>query len=422
MSSTASSNRGWIVALSGTGINLALGVLYAWSTIKKEFPAEWGWTDFQKALPYTIACLMFAFMMVPAGRLQDKYGPRVVASVGGVLTGLGIILASQFTTSAYPTNLIMFIVGFGMLAGSGIGFGYASATPPAVKWFPPAKTGMIAGIVVAGFGLASAYISPLVKYMIGAFNVKDEAGKIVTSGVPNTMLILGIAFLIVVVALSQMLVNPPAPAQAPKPAGGGPAPAAAVDFSIPQMVKTPAFIELWIMYAINAGAGLMIIGQLASLVKDQAKTDAGFILVALLAVGNAGGRVLAGTLSDKLGRVRTLQIFTALQCAFMFITPFVGNLYGLVFCAMAIGMNYGSNLALFPAFTKDFFGLKNFGVNYGMVFTAWGIGSLMALLAGKIKDAFGSYQYALFIAGGLLVLTFIISFLVKKPATPASSS
>lgn len=428
-------NRGWTVTLAGTGINLALGVLYSWSTIKKEIPAAWDWSDFQKSLPYTVACLAFAFMMVPSGRLQDKFGPRVVASIGGVLTGLGLILAALFANS--DARLIMFVIGFGIFAGSGIGFGYASASPPAVKWFPPAKTGMIVGIVVSGFGLASVYISPLVKYLIKAFSTFETAmvdGKevqnLTQSGIPTTLLILGIAFLIVVVALAQLLVNPPS--AAPKPAAGS-APAAsgaAIDgnYTASEMLKTPQFFMLWFMFAVNAGAGLMIIGQLASLIGGQAEgtflgmagKELGFVLVALLAIGNAGGRLLAGSLSDKLGRITVLLIFTVTQCVLMFVTPSVSSILLLIPISMLIGACYGSNLALFPAFTKDFFGLKNFGVNYGLVFTSWGIGSLMALLAGYIKGATGKYDMALYIAGGLLIITMVISQLVKKPQAKAA--
>lgn len=390
------SSKGWVVTFAGTGINLALGVLYTWSVISKSIPKEWNWNEADRALPYTIACLVFALMMVPAGKLQDRYGPRIVASLGGILTGAGLILSSRFTT------LGMFILGFGVLAGSGIGFGYASATPPAVKWFPPQKTGMIAGIVVSGFGLASVYISPLAKYLIGAV------------GVQKTLLIFGVAFLLVVTLLAQLLINPP-PQPATSAKGVASAPATK-DYSATEMLATPQFYLLWLMYVFNAGAGLMVIGKLAILVKQQAQSEAGFILVALLAIGNAGGRLLAGTMSDKMGRNAVLRIFTVLQAVLMFLTPFVSNLYVLVVFSMLIGMCYGSNLALFPSFTKDYFGLKNFGVNYGLVFTAWGVGSLMALVAGKIYDIYHSFQYALFLAGVLLIISILLSFIVKKPA------
>jgi len=411
MSQSTDSNRGWIVTFSGTGINLALGVLYSWSVISKSIPKTWGWTEFDKGLPYTVACLVFAFMMVPSGKLQDKFGPRMVASLGGILTGIGMIFASRFE------SVFMFIVGFGILAGSGIGFGYASATPPAVKWFPSAKTGMIAGIVVSGFGLASVYIAPLATYMIKAFSpVPAEGAEIdLSQGIHTTMLILGIAFLIVVIALSQLLINPPA---APAAAKGAAAPAKK-DYTGSEMMKTSQFYIIWLMYAFNAGAGLMIIGKLAKLVAVQSGSQAGFILVALLAVGNAGGRLLAGTMSDKYGRTKILLIFTVFQALLMFITPSMSNLYVLVVCAMLIGMNYGSNLALFPSITKDFYGLKNFGINYGLVFTAWGIGSTMALVAGKIYDKYQKFDYALYLAGVLLIVTVVLSFAVKKPEAAA---
>jgi len=392
------SNRGWSVTLAGTGINLALGVLYTWSVISKGIPDSWGWSEADRSLPYTVACLVFAIMMVPAGRLQDRYGPRLVATLGGIMTGLGLIMASRFQ------SVPMFIVGFGLLAGSGIGFGYAAATPPAVKWFPPAKTGMIAGIVVSGFGLANVYAAPLAKYLI---KVKD---------LQFMMLFFGVAFLVVVAILAQLLVNPP-----PKE-GAAATSASDSDFSVGEMLKTPQFYMVWLMYAFNAGAGLMVIGKLAKLASTQAAYEAGFIFVALLAIGNAGGRLLAGSLSDKMGRMKVLLIFTTFQTLLMFSTPFMSNWMILIVFSMCIGMNYGSNLALFPSITKDYFGLKNFGVNYGFVFTAWGAGSLLALVAGIVYDRTKSFKISFFIAGALLIVTLILSFIVKKPEKAGAAS
>ena len=159
-------NHGWRVVFSGMGINLALGILYTWSVISKGIPEEWGWTQSDKSMPYAIACLIFSLVMVPAGRMQDKLSPRLVATIGGILVGAGMVIAS------FTTTPLGYIIGFGVLAGAGFGFGYASATPPAVKWFPAAKTGMIAGIVVSGFGLASVYAAPLTTFLIGAFSFK----------------------------------------------------------------------------------------------------------------------------------------------------------------------------------------------------------------------------------------------------------
>ncbi|MBI4833955.1 MAG: OFA family MFS transporter [Planctomycetes bacterium] len=392
---TATSNRGWTVTLAATGINLALGVLYSWSVISKAIPKEWGWDEAQKALPYTIACLFFAFMMVPAGKLQDKFGPRMVAALGGIFVGAGFILASRFTT------IPMYIIFFGVLAGTGIGFGYASATPPAIKWFPAAKTGLIAGIVVAGFGLASVYTAPLSNYLIGQY------------GVPNTMMALGIAFLVVVVILAQLLKNPPAPVT--PAATSATAAVKSSDYSAKEVLSTYQFYMLWLMYAFNAGAGLMVIGKLAIVVQEQSGYKGGFLMVALLAIGNAGGRVFAGVLSDKIGRVRTLQIFTLVQAALMFLTPSMDDKIVLAVFSTLIGMCYGSNLSVFPSLTKDFFGIKNFGVNYGMIFTAWGVGSTLTLVCGIIYERTKCFQMAFFLSGALLIVSIILSFTIKKP-------
>jgi MFS family permease len=143
--------KGWIVTFAGMGLNLALGILYAWSIFGKQLTESvdkggFGWSKTEATLPYTIAIACFAAMMVPAGRLQDKFGPRVVASVGALLTGAGLIIASFGT----PATILPAVLGFGVMAGTGIGLGYASAMPAAVKWFPPQKKGLVTGLVVAG--------------------------------------------------------------------------------------------------------------------------------------------------------------------------------------------------------------------------------------------------------------------------------
>jgi OFA family oxalate/formate antiporter-like MFS transporter len=403
-------NRGWTVTLAGTGINLALGVLYSWSVVSKEIPKEWGWSEAERSLPYSVACLVFSLIMVPAGRMQDRIGPRIVASIGGVLVGLGMIFASQTTSN------LAFVLGFGLLAGAGIGFGYASATPPAVKWFPAARTGMIAGIVVSGFGLASVYTAPVSKALIKSY------------GVPTTMLVLGVAFLVVVVGLAQVLQAPPK-GYVP-PGSVAPAPGAAAkrtDFTPGEVLRTWQFYVLWFMYVCGAGAGLMIISKLAKMAEVQAGVNLGFILVAVLAVGNGAGRIIAGTVSDKIGRRATLFGCFVLQAVLILLLSqaktgsFLGTTVALAVLSALIGANYGANLALFPSVTKDYYGLKNFGVNYGLVFTAWGLGGFMlSLLAGQVYDRTQTFAFAYYCSAGLLVLAALITFLVKPPEAKAS--
>lgn len=405
----AGRHRGWIVTFAGTGINLALGVLYAWSVVSKKIPEEWAWTEAQKSLPYSIACLVFALTMVPAGRMQDRLGPRLVATIGGVLVGAGMILAS------FTTSVAGYVLGFGVLSGAGIGFGYASATPPAVKWFPAARTGLIAGIVVAGFGLASVYVAPLANALIAA------------NGVPSTLLTLGIAFFVVVVALAQLLKPPPAGFVVESSAST--ANAARLDVPPGEMLRTWQFYAMWFMYACGAGAGLMIISKLAKLVEVQAGLTLGFALVAVLALGNGGGRIVAGVVSDRFGRKAQLIVCFVVQAVLIGVLSqvekgsWLASSPVMVLLSAAIGANYGAHLSLFPAMTKDFFGLKHFGVNYGLVFTAWGLGGFsLSLLAGAVYDRTQSFAFAYQCSGALLVAAALVTAMLRPLRGPGEPS
>ena len=303
-------NYGWRNTFAGMGINLALGILYTWSVISKGIPQSWGWNESDKSWPYSVACLVFCLVMVPAGRMQDKISPRVVASIGGILVGIG------FITASLTTSLIGFVIGFGILAGAGIGFGYASATPPAVKWFPPAKMGMIAGIVVSGFGLASVYAAPLAKWLTATY------------GLQKMMLILGVGFLCVVVGLAQLLKPPHKVLQFIKEYGdvgrmkqramAGLPVTKKDDLTPKEMLNTVQFYMLWFMYACGAGAGLMIISKLAVIAGEKG-ISLGFVLVAVLALGNGGGRIIAGMASDKIGRKTTMFICFVFQAVLIFL-------------------------------------------------------------------------------------------------------
>lgn len=402
-------NKGWVVTLSGTGINLALGILYAWSifkaaitdSIKNGGPDAFTWDKASINDPYALSCLLFAFAMIIAGKLQDKIGPKYTAMIGGVLVGSGFMICSQ--TNSYA----MWILGFGVLFGMGMGFGYSSATPPALKWFPPAKTGMIAGIVVAGFGLAPIYIAPLASYLLGKY------------GIQNSMLYLGIGFTVVVCGLSNLLINPPqgyVPGGVPA-AGSTVKKVAAVDLTPSKLLATAEFYVLWTIFFIGAGAGLMVIGSVAGMAKKSMGANA-FIAVAVMAIGNAGGRVIAGILSDKIGRRYTLLLVCLFQASLMiaaiFVTGGEANPVLLVLLASFIGFNYGANLCLFPSYAKDLWGLKNFGINYGCLFTAWGVGGLVLVrVAEMLKVASGNFNSSFYAACGLLIFAALLTFALK---------
>jgi OFA family oxalate/formate antiporter-like MFS transporter len=394
--------RGWMVTLAGMGLNLALGILYAWSVFSKQLAEPiarggFGWTKTQATLPYTIAIACFAAMMVPAGRLQDRLGPRLVASIGGVLTGLGLIVASF----ASPANILPAVLGFGLLAGTGFGLGYAAATPAAVKWFPPEKKGLITGLVVAGFGIAPVYIAPLSKHLLATY------------GLSASFRVLGVAFLVVATGFSQLIRNPAPGSAAPKAATAG-AGRGGGDLGWRDVIRTPAFWMLWIQYACAATAGLMIIGHMAKIVAVQSANtiQIGFVFVALLAAFNAGGRVIAGVISDYIGRAVTIALVCVTQALVMFFFSGFSTVPGFILGAAVVGFSYGACLSLFPATAADYWGTKNMGLNYGILFTAWGVGGVVGpTLAGRIADATGSYAGAYNIAGSLVSCAFVLAML-----------
>jgi len=402
MSQAQVKNRGWTVAMAGLGINLALGILYAYSMLKGEIGKLFnGAGD-----PYATACLSFAVSMIIGGKMQDKLGPRITAIVGGLFVGGGFLLCSQ--TSSYWG----WILGFGVLAGLGFGFGYSAATPPALKWFSPTKTGLIAGIVVAGFGIAPVYLAPVSKYLLGTY------------GLHTTMMILGVAFIAIVCGMAMLVSNPPAGFV---PEGVAPV-AAAKKSSVPD--KTPGevlregrFYTLWTTYFIGAGAGLMVIGSIAGIAK-KSMGEMAFIAVAVMAIGNASGRVVAGVLSDKIGRAATLMIMLIFQAVLMFTAiPVVGNANSsavvVTLLATFIGFNYGTNLSLFPSFAKDYWGVKNYGMNYGILFSAWGVGAFVLVkVSAALNAKFGSFTVS-FASAGVMLLVGAMMALSLRPAKVA---
>src|SRR5580765_3331071 len=322
-----SKNHGGLVAFSGVGINLALGVLYTWSMFKAAIEKEFGWKGSQLNDPYALCCLVFAFAMILAGRCQDRFGPRITASLGGLLVGLGLLLISRSDSYA------IWVLGFGVLVGAGIGFGYSSATPPALKWFPPSKTGLIAGLVVAGFGLAPVYLAPTSEYLLGHY------------GLLKSMRIYGIAFTIIVCGLAQLLVNPP-PGYTPASSTAGLASKPNTANKKPsEIVQTPTFWLLWIIYFIGSGAGLMVISSVSGMAK-KSMGSAAFVAVALMAIGNASGRICAGLASDKIGRRWTLMLVLLIQAVLMLAAiPIINSESSaslvIVLLATLIGFNYG---------------------------------------------------------------------------------
>jgi len=402
-------SRWWRVA-GGLMMNLALGSLYAWSVFVAPLEKEFGWKRADTSMVFTYAVVVFAISFIVAGRLQDRYGPFWVSITGGLLVSIGFFLC------AYTSSLNYLYICFGVLGGIGNGFGYATPIPVMAKWFPD-RRGLAVGLAVAGYGGGSAIFGPLSNlYLIPNF------------GWRSTFMILGGIFLVMTMIGSFLLKNPPA---GYKPPGWTPAPAAKAaattyDFSPGEVLQTPAFWFMLVAYALGTSAGLMVISQLVPFARSQGIPSTALQTMTLLvgAIGNASGRIFSGWLSDTLGRLNTLRLMIAISAVAMPILYAVGSnvtlLYVMVF---VVYYCYGTQLSVNASTTSDFWGTKNAGINYGLLFTAWGAAGIIGpRIGGKFFDKYHNYEYAFYTAAVLAAIALLCELAARRPKIPARAA
>ncbi|MDP2588798.1 OFA family MFS transporter [Vibrio splendidus] len=400
-------NKATRILLASCGINLCIGVLYTWSVFKNSL-LELGWNNTQASMPYTITIITLSLALLIAGRIQDKIGPQKVLMVGSLMAGAGMILASL---SFSPWNLN---VSFGLVTGAGIGFAYACLNPTAMKWFHSSQKGMVNGLLATAFGLAAIYLAPLTSYLISIF------------GLEQSLRILGTGLIVIAFPLAYSIKNPPAgyepKANSEKPDSSNPTPPPARNYIWKEMLATKQFYLLWFTYAFGAAAGLMIIANITSIAAEQANILEGAYLIVTLSIFNSAGRLVSGLLSDKIGALKTLAIALGLQTINMLLfSQFVSSPTLMVGAALA-GIGYGTLLAVFPSIMADLYGLKNFGANYGVLYTAWGIGGFIGpILAAISVDWYGSYSIAYLICAVLVSIATVLTFKVKPISTESCS-
>ncbi|MBW2659232.1 MAG: OFA family MFS transporter [Deltaproteobacteria bacterium] len=413
--------QAWVTVFAGMSINLCLGILYAWSIWKSALVntdkvgetmtgINAGWTylnNAQAATPFSLCVIIFALLMIPGGRIQDKISPKFGATLGGLTLAAGCILAGLMKSY---TGIV---IGFGVLGGIGMGIGYAAPTPAALKWFGPHKRGLIAGIVVGGYGGAALYIGGLGQYLINHY------------GISGSFIGLGVFFAAVVVIAGQLLKTPPEGYVPPSLEGSNVATAGATitNWEPSEALRTWQLYALVVMFILTTQSGLLIIANAKGLMVASAKNMPFFaanawILVSFGGLVNASGRVGTGFYSDKIGRVNAYCLNCAVSALCLFSLPYVIGTQSVLLLFFVVGVaywQYGGGLALMPSFTADFFGPKNLGMNYGLVFMGWGLGFFMARLGGTIQDVTGSLNYAFYISGALLVAGVILAQLTKRP-------
>ncbi|MCP4160154.1 MAG: OFA family MFS transporter [Deltaproteobacteria bacterium] len=413
--------KAWITVFAGTSVNLCLGILYAWSiwksalvntklagTVMTGTNAGWTYiTNAQAATPYTLCIIIFALLMIPGGRIQDKYGPKTGAIVGGLFLAVGCIIAGLMKSY---TGLV---IGFGIFGGIGMGIGYAAPTPAALKWFGPHKRGMVAGLVVSGYGGAALYVAPLGKYLMASY------------GITGSFVGLGLLFAVVVCVAGQLLHTPPEGYVPPmkEQSSGNTTAQATTNWEPSEVMKTWQLPALICMFMMTTQSGLLIIGNANGILKDVGKgipflAANAWLIVAFGGLINASGRIGTGMYSDKIGRLNAYCLNLGVSAICLFCLPMIIAAKSVVLLFLAIGIaywQYGGGLSLLPSFTADFYGPKNLGFNYGLVFLGWGFGAFVPRLAGTIEDITGSLNYAFYLSGALLIAGIILARVTKRP-------
>lgn len=371
----------WLILIAAIITNLSLGAGYAWSVFQAallEFNTEW--TLSETSLAFSISFAMVPVGMIICGPIVDKHGGKKVVLASGVLFGLGMFL------TGFASSIPMLYLTYGLILGLGIGAGYGTATALTLKWFPD-KKGLAGGLTAAGFGSGAIILAPIATNMIA--NV----------GVHNTFKILGAVLLVVICAASFLMENPPVKVAA---AGAG----AETDKHYKEMLQEPNFWILWTVYTFAATSGMMVIGHAANLANSYS-LGAGAVIVMVVGLANTLGRIFWGSVSDRVGRYKTVMAMFLVSGTGLMLLNFTGTLGSLFGTAglIFIALSFGGFLGSFPGITAENWGASQSASNYGWMFTAYGIASILGpTLASSIREASGSYSLALIISAGMAVV------------------
>lgn len=397
----------WLLIPLGATVLLCLGTVYSWSIFRKPLEKLLSINATESLLPFTVLLVLFAVLMPITGFYINRFGTRTVTAVGGVITGLGYVLSS------INGNLQLLTFTYGVIAGVGVGIAYGVPLAVVAKWFPD-KKGVAVGLTVIGFGLSPLITAPLAKSLIDSY------------GVRQTFVILGVAFTAIILAIATVLTTPP---DDWKPAGWNPTVATRGDTSSSNqspMLQSQGFYGLWLCYTIGTFSGLAAIGISSPLAQEIIKLDAATAAstVSLFAVFNALGRIFFGWFTDrfspKLGAI--VSFVLVLIASLMMLRAGQGAVATYIVAFALFYFSFGGWLAIAPTTTLILFSSADYAKNYGIVFTAYGAGALGGtLLAGRIRDIFGSYTVFFYPTTALAILGIVLAVFMLKRSFSASS-
>ncbi len=390
----------WIFVFLGLIINICLGSIYSWSVFKKPLEQLFHISATESGLPYMFFLALFALLMPVAGRFLDKYGPRTITMIGGVMVGIGWILAS------FSSNIIMLTISYGIIAGGGVGIVYGGPIAVATRWFPDRK-GLAVGLTLTGFGLSPFITAPLARSLIDLY------------GPLRTFSILGMLFLALLIVLAVPLRFPSVEWRS-KEWKQQTTIKKIINFNTSSMLHTSTFYGLWLCYVFGTLSGLMAIGISSPVGQEIINLDSltAAFAVSIFAVFNGVGRPLFGWLTDRISPQYTAIIsFVIIFLASIgMLTAKEGQVILYLLCFFGFWVTLGGWLAIAPTATAIFYGTKHYAKNYGIMFTAYGVGAILGtLISGRLRDLFGSYIYSFYPTAAFAVIGILISyFLLKK--------
>ena len=396
----------WWRLIGGLLMTLALGTLYAWSVFVAPLENEFGWKRAQTSTVFTIAVVMFATSFVLAGRLQDRFGPFWISITGGALVSLGFFLC------AYTSSLHYLFLCYGVLGAIGNGFGFATVVPVMAKWFPD-RRGLAIGLALAGYGGGSAIFGPVANLVLFPH-----------FGWRTACMILGGTFLMMTMVGSFLLKNPPESYRANHsiPAPSSRVTVSPYEFTPLEVLCTPAFYFMWFGFGFGSSAGLLIISQLVPFARSQGIPGVALatITLAVGAIGNVSGRIVSGWLSDVLGRLNTLRVMLAISTVAIPVMYWAGaHVFAVYVMVFIVYFCYGAQASVNPAAISDFWGTKNAGTNYGLVFTAWGVAGIIGpTIGGVLFDKYRNYEAAFYAATILAAIACVCEIVARRPHVP----
>lgn len=416
----------WRIPIGAVLVHVCIGSVYAWSTFNRPIQALFPDAPWWFSPPYTTFTTALALLGLSAafgGPWVERRGPRVAAAAAAVFFGTGLVLGG--IGLALRQSLLVF-VGLGIIGGIGCGIGYISPVSTLVKWFPD-RRGMATGMAIMGFG-GGAFVA-------GYLNVyfMDRLG------VAPTIMLLGVVYLVVMLAGSRLMESPPPGWQPPgwtPPAGTNPM-IAASSVTRDAAIRTPQFYLLWGILFINVTAGIGILAQASPMMQDmfgRTPLEAGAV-VSLISIFNAGGRFAWASGSDYIGRRNTYTIFFVAQLALFLLIPGLAarrDWWLFQVSLFVVFTMYGGGFATIPAFLADIFGPQNVGAIHGAVLTAWSAAAIagpviITELSNRARaalppgaDRVNIYDTPLQVLAGLLAVGAVLTLFVR-PLRPVGA-